>query len=477
MPMFFGKDYENNTWYPNDEEYIIADDVAGYDITVYNYLTYIDYMLNRQGFPSRYQRGYKYICYDAYSTGCLAAPKFVVAEKTGETKRALYHNKYFTMLLPPTESMIEEIEKEVKQGNAGVKDYVSYYENYVYQEYLDVTTPMAGELKKQWGGKSISNYADRRQVAKEIADYLQKNCKYTLSPGATPNNRDFVENFLKRKKEGYCTYFASAAVMMLRSAGIPARYVEGLAFSPMEANCISRDVDGTAVMEVCDNSAHAWVQYYVENVGWVDFDPTPPQSTSTSGTKPEEKTTTPNETTKQPATTEQKTQPPEKKPSVKPTETSAQGSGPKVGCVMKIESRALKVVINVFFGIVGLTLVLVILFVIHKIMEIKREKGYNILRNKDNKACVLLDYKKLERALRLLGQKISETQTFSEFCESMEGSDLMEEFLSLCDEASYSEQLSTEKADRAHELCAKLCDEVYAEFGFFKKIWYRLIYR
>lgn len=74
----------------------------------------------------------------------------------------------------------------------------------------------------------------------------------------------FTECFL-RVRRGYCMYFATAMVMLLRQEGIPARFVEG--FLPGERV-------GTRET-VRDHDAHAWVEVYFPGSGWVPFDPTP----------------------------------------------------------------------------------------------------------------------------------------------------------------------------------------------------------
>lgn len=180
---------------------------------------------------------------------------------------------------------------------AGVYDTYSEseekYREYVYNEYLDVNTTMEEELYDTWNGYSINNSRDRYNVALMIRDYLAKTCSYTLSPGKCPDGKDFVEYFLKESHEGYCTYFATAAVMMFRSAGIPARYVEGYSFNTGTAALadttdervqvdyyFSNGNSGTdnrqyKILSIPDSAAHAWVEYYVDGVGWLDFDVTP----------------------------------------------------------------------------------------------------------------------------------------------------------------------------------------------------------
>ncbi len=108
-----------------------------------------------------------------------------------------------------------------------------------------------------------------------IQYYLEKNYEYSLTPRSTPFRRDFVDYFLFDLKEGYCTYFATAMTIMVRAAGIPARYVEGFAM-PSESN-------EKGVYEVRNLHGHAWVEVYFPNFGWLPFDPTPAVNTRAFG--------------------------------------------------------------------------------------------------------------------------------------------------------------------------------------------------
>ena len=102
---------------------------------------------------------------------------------------------------------------------------------------------------------------------KAIEEYLAKNYSYTLTPPKQTPDSDFVDDFLFNTKKGYCTYFASAMTVMVRSIGIPARYVEGYVLSP---NMLSGNT-----YQVTNNQAHAWVEVYFEGFGWLSFEPTP----------------------------------------------------------------------------------------------------------------------------------------------------------------------------------------------------------
>jgi transglutaminase-like putative cysteine protease len=103
---------------------------------------------------------------------------------------------------------------------------------------------------------------------KSIESYLRNNYKYTLTPGYTPDDQDFVDYFLFELKQGYCSYYASAMCIMTRAAGIPARYVEGFV--------LPGDADNDGYYHVTNQNAHAWVEVYLEGVGWVSFEPTSP---------------------------------------------------------------------------------------------------------------------------------------------------------------------------------------------------------
>jgi len=94
------------------------------------------------------------------------------------------------------------------------------------------------------------------------------NFGYTLSPGDTPLDRDFVDHFLFDLEYGYCTHFASAFVVMARTLDIPARYVEGF--------IVTGTPDDDGYLDVINRMGHAWAEVYFEGFGWFRFDPTPP---------------------------------------------------------------------------------------------------------------------------------------------------------------------------------------------------------
>lgn len=108
------------------------------------------------------------------------------------------------------------------------------------------------------------------EVYHAIHDYFSdekgQGFKYTLTPGATPEEKDFIDDFLTKRK-GYCSYFASAGVELLRMFGYPARYAEGYIILPEQYH------EGQIIIE--DRSAHAWAEVYIPGKGWIPAEFTP----------------------------------------------------------------------------------------------------------------------------------------------------------------------------------------------------------
>ena len=115
------------------------------------------------------------------------------------------------------------------------------------------------------GRSGFQNRDGPVRFAQRIAETFSKFYRYSLDPPAPRDGGDFVEFFLDQSHEGYCVHFASAAVLLLRSAGYPARYAEGYAVP-----C----PDGLWT-DVPDYNAHAWVEVYCGGTGWVPVEVTP----------------------------------------------------------------------------------------------------------------------------------------------------------------------------------------------------------
>lgn len=137
-----------------------------------------------------------------------------------------------------------------------------------------------------------------------VINYLTANMTYSRSIAAVPEGADYIETFLFDRKTGYCSHYASAAVMMFRMMGIPARYAEGFAVDLDDAVLTT---GGQYLVNVTGKSAHAWVEIYVSGVGWVPVNVTYGDDTTQEEETSEAETTGDRETTAAEMTTTPRT--------------------------------------------------------------------------------------------------------------------------------------------------------------------------
>jgi len=97
-----------------------------------------------------------------------------------------------------------------------------------------------------------------------VHDYLKNNYYYSLTPGLAADG-DQLSHFLYTSKKGYCSYFAFAMALLCRSLGIPARVAVGFYVNP--------DTEVLNFYEVRAYQAHAWVEVFFDEYGWIEFDP------------------------------------------------------------------------------------------------------------------------------------------------------------------------------------------------------------
>jgi hypothetical protein len=144
------------------------------------------------------------------------------------------------------------------------------YSNSVRNQYLQLPelSHQVTELARRVTTAAATPY--EKTVA--IQQHLINGYRYSLDTGTEVSNRP-IEDFLFTRKTGYCEHYATAMVLMLRSLGVPARLVTG--FLATEWN------DFGQYYTVRQRDAHAWVEVYYPNSGWVTMDPTP-----TSGDAP-----------------------------------------------------------------------------------------------------------------------------------------------------------------------------------------------
>jgi len=99
--------------------------------------------------------------------------------------------------------------------------------------------------------------------AAAIESYL-RNIPYNQQINGPASGQDGVDYFLFEVKQGYCDYYASAMVTMLRAVGVPARYVRGYSLGEQDGD----------IFHVRASDAHAWPEVFFPGYGWIEFEPT-----------------------------------------------------------------------------------------------------------------------------------------------------------------------------------------------------------
>jgi transglutaminase-like putative cysteine protease len=160
-----------------------------------------------------------------------------------------------------------EVKSEI--GDPTVEDLraaPSIYPKWVQQRYLQVpdsVRPAMQALAEQVTSGQKTSY----DKAVKITQYLRAALQYSTNVPAAPRGQDPIEWVLFDYKKGFCNYYASAEVLMLRSIGVPARLAVGFAQGQSE--------NGDYIVRRRD--AHAWPEVFFPGLGWVEFEPTASQ--------------------------------------------------------------------------------------------------------------------------------------------------------------------------------------------------------
>lgn len=158
--------------------------------------------------------------------------------------------------------------KERDESRKELLDNLIKHSERINEQYLSLPDTLPERVKELAYEITKDQETDYDKV-KAIEKYFMTDFHYTYNPGDVPEGRDFVDYFLFDSKQGYCTYYATAMTILVRSLGIPARYVEGY--------CLTSDTwEGKNEYMVTNEQAHAWTEVYFEGIGWLNFEPTPP---------------------------------------------------------------------------------------------------------------------------------------------------------------------------------------------------------
>ena len=185
-------------------------------------------------------------------------------------------NQFLEEKQEPDEEILEELLQDVHaitDENIRAEDLESHRQK-VYNNYLKEIT-LSEEVRDL-----LASVTEREETNLDKLRALEAalaSLRYTRTPGELPetvtDESGFLDYFLLESRQGYCNYFATAFVLLARAQGLPARYVQGFCV-PME---------GRMEATVYSYMAHAWPEVYLEDIGWIPFEPTPGYAESRYG--------------------------------------------------------------------------------------------------------------------------------------------------------------------------------------------------
>jgi transglutaminase-like putative cysteine protease len=142
------------------------------------------------------------------------------------------------------------------------------YPAWVTERYLQLpptVTPRTRTLAREIATDLDNPY----DIADAVTDYLRANIEYVKTVDSPPEGQEPLDYFLFDSHRGFCNYYASAEIVLLRSLGIPSRLAAGLAEGTQQGQ--------SGVYVVLERDAHAWPEVYFPGLGWIEFEPTASQ--------------------------------------------------------------------------------------------------------------------------------------------------------------------------------------------------------
>ncbi|MCL1630729.1 DUF3488 and transglutaminase-like domain-containing protein [Sporolactobacillus sp. CPB3-1] len=149
----------------------------------------------------------------------------------------------------------------------------------IRNRYLQLPSKLPNRVRAL-GQRLTSGHDNRYDQVRAVVDYLRSSrFRYATDQIPRPSRgQDYVDQFLFSTRVGYCDNFSTAMVVLLRSAGIPARWVKGFTAGEYQGQ-VQETVNGEKKSlnkyQITNADAHSWGEVYFPGSGWVPFEPTP----------------------------------------------------------------------------------------------------------------------------------------------------------------------------------------------------------
>lgn len=158
--------------------------------------------------------------------------------------------------------------------NISYLEIENHYNDFVYEIYTEIPQEieMLYDHLLQLNTKTDHTHIPYETAINYTRNFLHKHISYNLNPTPFNGANDFIIHVLEDTKEGYATHFATVATTMFRYFNIPSRYVEGYLVTPKDI----QDVSSNETIELKGANAHAWTEIYIDQIGWIPIEVTPP---------------------------------------------------------------------------------------------------------------------------------------------------------------------------------------------------------
>lgn len=160
--------------------------------------------------------------------------------------RTVYEGSFRALTLPPA-----------------LRDAELSYRQFVYGSYLALPEDTRAALL-DIAGENWLRSEDVLETVSLVAEYVRNSGAYNIDTQPYPS-QDYAVYLLTEGTEGYCVHFATAAAAMYRALGIPARLVTG----------VLAETVADVPVDVRRLNEHAWVEVYIDDVGWLPVEVTP----------------------------------------------------------------------------------------------------------------------------------------------------------------------------------------------------------
>lgn len=201
---------------------------------------------------------------DYPSNSAVYSNDSIVTKEVPELTRQTYTTIDFDL----TTNNLKELIKQGQKNPSSEKN--NYYNDYVLPYYTnyDSSNQTRNDLFDAFVSRhDLNEYltADKwPELIVRVCNGFQNDYRYNINFDAYPSGIDPVVSFMTRG-EGICNNFATAAVLMYRYLGVPARFVTGYGTQSRGSGYTN---------SVTARTAHAWVEVYHKDVGWIKVDPT-----------------------------------------------------------------------------------------------------------------------------------------------------------------------------------------------------------